>query len=154
MCCEENHIKFLDYVKNFANKKKYKIILKPKYKLKEIKNTYPEVYKKIISLKKNRSIKIVEYLQAEKFMFDSWKIVSMPFASTTVQGIYANIPSYYLDLNKQFNNIFYKKNKIYFTNAKDMDKALILKNTNLSKIKNNIFKENYFNKRIPDFFKL
>lgn len=154
VCCEENHIKFLDYVKNFANKKKYKIILKPKYKLKEIKNTYPEVYKKIISLKKNRSIKIVEYLQAEKFMFDSWKIVSMPFASTTVQGIYANIPSYYLDLNKQFNNIFYKKNKIYFTNAKDMDKALILKNTNLSKIKNNIFKENYFNKRIPDFFKL
>ena len=32
VCCEENHIKFLDYVKNFANKKKYQIILRPKYK--------------------------------------------------------------------------------------------------------------------------
>ena len=108
----------------------------------------------MISLKKNRNIKIAEYLQAEKFMFDACKIVSMPFVSTTVQGIYANIPSYYLDLNKQFNNIFYKKNKIYFTNVKDMDKTLFLKNANINKIKDKIFRENYVNKKISDFFKL
>ena len=58
----------------------------------------------------------------------------MPFSSTTIQGIHANIPSYYLDLNKQFNNIFYKKIKFILLMQKTWIKHYP-KNANTSKIK-------------------
>ena len=88
-------------------------------------------------------------------MFKASKIISMPFASTSIQGIYNDIPSYYLDLDKQFKNIFFKKNKIYFVNDEDIKKKLIEKKKKsklILRIKKKIFKETLIQKKIPNFF--
>ena len=155
ICSKENHIKFLNFINEFSEIKKYKIILKPKYSVKRIKYLYPEIFKMIVKLKKKKNIKVIENINAEKFMFKASKIISMPFASTSIQGIYNDIPSYYLDLDKQFKNIFFKKNKIYFVNDEDIKKKLIEKKKKsklILRIKKKIFKETLIQKKIPNFF--
>ena len=106
VCGKTNHIKFLNFIKKFSENKRYKIILKPKYKIKNIKYSYPEIYKIIVKLKNIKNIQVIENIASEELMFSASKIISMPFASTSIQGIFKDIPSYYLDLDNQFKNIF------------------------------------------------
>lgn len=154
ICSKETHEKFLNFIIDFSENKKLQIILRPKYKIKNIKIDYPEIYKKLKKLKKIKNVRIIEKIQSEKFMFQSNKIVSMPFASTTIQGLYNEIPSYYLDLNKQFKNIFYKQNNVYFNEAKIMKKELLKKNEfkKIKRSKEKIFNQSLNVKKIDQFF--
>ena len=157
---ERNHELFLDYILKIQNINKIKINLKTKYKIKQIKKNYNNIYRKISMLNKFRNITITDSFPAEKLVLNSDIIFSMPFSSTTIEGIFNDIPSFYVDANNQFNNIFYKKNKIYLTKYNQVkNKILLLKNKkklraiNFNKIKKNIFNSKSISQlRINDYF--
>lgn len=157
---ERNHELFLDYILKIQNINKIKINLKTKYKIKQIKKNYNNIYRKISSLNKFRNINITDSLSAEKLVLNSDIVFSMPFSSTTIEGIFNDIPSFYVDANNQFNNVFYKKNKIYLTKYHQVkNKILLLKNkkklviNNFKKIKKNIFNPKSISQfRINDYF--
>ena len=60
-------------------------------------------------LNKFRNINITDSLPAENLVLNADIIFSMPFSSTTIEGIFNGIPSFYVDANYQFKNVFYKK---------------------------------------------
>jgi polysaccharide biosynthesis PFTS motif protein len=145
VCSIKNHISFLKFIKKMSiNKKKLKFVLKTKYKQDRIKKDYPNVFKELNELKKLKNIKIVESSKYKNLLLESALIISMPFASTSIEGIFNNIPSYYLDIEKQFNNVFYKKIGIYFSNSNEIFKKIKNKNTNIPNIRKKIFQfKNY-----------
>ena len=146
ICNLSNHIKFLNFIDEYSKNVKVFIILKTKYKLSNLRAYYPEIYAMISKFKKKSNIKIYDasHISAEDLIKKSNVIISMPFSSLTIQGIYNLKPSFYLDLAKQFPNNSFKKIKIYFDNKskfiknlnyfykirKSIEKKLVKKNKN------------------------
>tara|TARA_B110000971_G_scaffold221051_1_gene266667 strand:+ start:20973 stop:22757 length:1785 start_codon:yes stop_codon:yes gene_type:complete len=126
ICNLANHVQFLDFINEYSKNVKVFIILKTKYKLSNLKSYYPEIYTIISKFKKKSNIKIYDasHISAEDLIKKSNVIISMPFSSLTIQGIYNLKPSFYLDLAKQFSNNFFSKNKIYFDDKNKFIKKL------------------------------
>ncbi len=145
----ETHINFILFLDKILKlKKNYKIIYKPKFNMKWAKERNIEFFNFLKKMEMNENFSIIGDEISTKIIERSDIVISMPFASTTVEALALKRKSFFVDLKNNFPNSMYKNYDGLVANSEDQAFKKLEFWVNMNQ--ENFLK--YYNDKISDIF--